>query len=168
MFSMSSASKYLGSFDFSMKTSSGDKVELSAYNRQESDLKTTKDKNLELANLTIKEEFGYRFSYDGNGIDAQDKKEIEDALKKMEPLLKIFQNSNFKPSNENATNLSFNINSFLPIPKDENHKSFMKESTLDKLDEMIDAFKAADDMREFAKDVFDMLELQMEGMRVYA
>ncbi len=91
MFSMSSTSKYLGNFDFSMKTSSGDKVELSAYNRQESDFETTKDKN---------------------------------------------------------------------------HKSFIQESLLDKLDEMLYAFKVADDMREFAKDVFDMLKLHER--KVYA
>ena len=36
------------------------------------------------------------------------------------------------------------------------------------MDEMLKAFKAADEMREFAKDVFDRLAEQMEGLRLYA
>jgi hypothetical protein len=168
MFGASVSSQNFNSFDFSMQTSSGDKIDLSMYNSKEVDMQVSKDKGLQEMSLSIKEEYGYSFSYSGNGIDEQDKKEIAQALKKIEPLLNIFKNSNFKPSREDKTNLAFDINLLLPSPKDENHKNFIKDSVIDKMDEMLKAFSAADEMRELARDVFDMLEKQMEGLRLYA
>jgi len=168
MFGASLSSQNYNSFDFSMKTSSGDKIDLSMYNNKEVDISTAKDKGLQAMSLSIKEEYGYSFSYQGNGIDEQDKKEIKQALKKIEPLLNIFKNSSFKPSFEDKINLAFDINSLLPKPKDENHKNFIKDSVVDKMDEMLKAFDAVDEMRKLASDVFDMLQEQMEGLRLYA
>ncbi|MCH9813124.1 MAG: ATP/GTP-binding protein [Epsilonproteobacteria bacterium] len=168
MFGASVASQNFNTFDFSMRTSSGDKIDLSMYSNQESEMAMVKDKGISAMRLSIKEEYGYSFSYEGNGIDAQDRKEIAKALEQIEPLLTMFQNNSFAPSHESATNLAFDINANLPKAKDDNHKNFMKDSILDKFDEMLDLFDAVDEMREFAKDVFDMLEAQMEGLTVYA
>jgi len=168
MFGASVSSQNFNSFDFSMKTSSGDKIDLSMYNSKEVDISIVKDKGFQAMSLSIKEEYGYSFSYEGKGIDEQDKKEIKQALKKIEPLLNIFKNSNFEASHEDKTNLAFDINSFLPIPKDENHKNFIKDAVIDKMDEMLKAFDAVDEMRKLACDVFDMLQEQMEGLRLYA
>jgi len=168
MFGATVSSQNLNSFDFSMKTSSGDKIDLSMYSNEEVDLSMSKDSGLQAMSISIKEEYGYNFSYEGNGIDEQDKKEIQQALKKIEPLLGIFKNSNFEASHEDKTNLAFDINSFLPKAKDDNHKNFIKDSVIDKMDEMLKAFDAADEMRQLASDVFDMLEEQMEGLRLYA
>ncbi len=168
MFGASVSSQNFNSFDFSMKTSSGDKIDLSMYNSKEVDISMVKDRGLQAMSLSIKEEYGYSFSYEGNGIDEQDKKEIQQALKKVEPLLNIFKNSSFKPKDGDKTNLAFDINSLLPKPKDENHKNFIKDSVLDKFDEMLKAFDAVEQMRELAKDVFDELQKQMDGLRLYA
>ncbi len=168
MFGASLSSYQSSNFDFSMKTSSGDEIDLSMYSNKESEFSMLKSDGLEDMSLSIKEEYGYSFSYKGDGIDDQDAKEIKEALKKIEPLLKIFQNNNPNKTKESATNLAFDINSLLPTPKDENHKNFIKDETLDKLDQMLKAFDSVDQMRDFAKDVFDRLEEQMQGIRLYA
>ncbi len=118
--------------------------------------------------LSLREEYGYTFSYRGDGIDAQDRKEITQALQKIEPLLKLFQQPNFKPDHQKATNLAFDINTLLPKPKSNDHENFLKEKLFDTMDAMLHAFEAAEEMRQFAKDVFDMLEQQMKGIQFYA
>jgi len=155
-------------FDFTMKTSSGDKISLSMYSNSDSDMQMKKDQGMREMRLSLREAHGYSFSYQGNGIDDQDKKEIADALKKIEPLLGIFNKSDLKMDDRETTNLAFDINSMLPKARDENHKNFIKDATLTKMDEMLKAFDAVDEMRELAKNVFDMLEKQMEELRIYA
>ncbi len=168
MYGASMATQNYNSFDFSMKTSSGDQIDLAMYSNKEVDMSMQKDKGLEQMSISIREEYGYSFSYEGDGIDKQDYKEIQEALKKIEPLLNMFQMDNANLSKEEKTNAAFDINSFLPKPKDDNHKNFIKDSVLDKFDDMLKVFDAVDEIRELAKDIFDMLEEQMEGFMVYA
>ncbi len=168
MFKTSYSSYNIQNFDFSMKTSSGDKISLSMYSSSASDMKLSRKDGLETLQLSLKEEYGYSFSYKGDGIDEQDQKEIKEALKKIEPLLKIFQKDPLEISYEEKNNLSFDINRLLPTPRDTNHENFIKSKTLDKMDEMLKAFDAVDQMRELAIDVFDMLQRQMNSMTLYA
>jgi len=168
MFRTSYNSTSMQGFDFSMKTSSGDKIALSMYSAQSTQLENTRKDGLDEMRLSLREEYGYSFSYEGNGIDEQDKKEIEAALKKIEPLLKMFQKEPSQISHEEKNNLAFDIKQFLPQPKNSDHENFMKSKTLDKMDEMLKAFDAAEEMRKLAKDVFDMLEEQMKSLTVYA
>ena len=168
MFGTSLSSQNFSSFDFSMKTSSGDTIDLAMYSNKEVDMAMQKEKGLEQMSLSIREEYGYSFSYEGDGLDAQDRKEIKEALKEIEPLLNMFQNKSFKSNKEDATNIAFDINALLPKSKNDNHKNFIKDSVLEKFDDMLKAFDAVEEMREVAKDLFDRLEEQMEGFRVYA
>jgi len=168
MFSISQNSYQMQGFDFSMQTSSGDKIDLSMYSSKKSDISLQKDKNILQMSLSLKEEFGYSFSYSGNGIDEQDKKEIQEALKKIEPFLGIFGGDKTDLPQSQKTNLAFDMNNLLPKPKDENHKNFIKDSVIDKMDEMLKAFDAIDEMTKLAKDVFDELSKQMEQLSIYA
>lgn len=168
MFGVAHSSQNYNSFDFSMKTSSGDSIDLSMYNNQEVDISAVKGDGMSQMSLTIKEEYGYSFSYEGDGIDAQDRKEIKEALKEIEPLLNMFQNKGVRASKEDTTNVAFDINALLPKAKDENHKNFIKDSVLDKFDDMLKAFDVLEEMRDVAKDLFDRLEEQMEGFSLYA
>jgi len=168
MFGASVSTSSMQSFDFSMKTSSGDKISLSMYNGKDTEFSEKRDQGLHEMSLSIRETYGYSFSYEGNGIDEQDKKEIAEALKKIEPLLNIFQKRDGGMDHKQATNLAFDMKNLLPEPKNENHKNFIKDATLTKMDDMLKAFDAVDEMRELAKNVFDMLEKQMESLQVYA
>ena len=149
------------SYNFNMTTSSGDKISISSYHNL--DMKQTSN------SISLREEFGLSFSYKGDGIDAQDKKEIDKAMKQIKPLLDIFKlGSGFKADNHNIANKAFDINSLLPTPKDDNHKNFIKDSLIDIIDEMLKAFDANDKVISLAKNLFDAIEEQMEGFNLYA
>jgi len=169
MFSLSANHQSSSSFDFSMQTSSGDKIRLSAYDNTELSISHMKDKDIESTTLSLRESYGYSFSYSGNGIDEQDKKEIQAALKKIKPLLDILNPDNkFEATNKNITNSAMDLNAALPKAKDDNHKNFIKDSLVDTMDTMLKAFKANDEMVKLAKSVFDALQEQMDGLNLYA
>jgi hypothetical protein len=156
-------------FDFSMQTSSGDKINLSAFRESEVEIGHFKDDSLDISSLSLKQTYGYSFSYSGNGIDKQDRKEIDEALKEIKPLLNFLDlEIGFKADDKSISDKALDINALLPKAKDDNHQNFIKDSLVDMMDEMLEAFDANDDMLKLARDVFDVLEKQMKGLMLYA
>ena len=156
-------------FDFSMQTSSGDTIDLSAYSSSELSYKHHKEDGLEVTSLSLRESYGYSFSYEGNGIDAQDRKEIDAALKEIKPFLNFLNPAeNAKNSDKNISDLAMDINALLPKNKEPNATNYMKDSLLSMMDDMMQAFEANDEILDMAKDVFDTLEKQMQGLHLYA
>ena len=169
MFSTSFNHQSASAFDFSMRTSSGDKISLHAYDNTQVEMDHQKDAGMESMALSLRHEYGYSFSYSGDSIDKQDQKEIEAALKKIKPLLNILNpDHGFEATDKKISDRAMDINALLPKAKDNNHQNFMKDSLVDMMDKMLKAFKANDDMVKLAKDVFDALDAQMKGLSLYA
>ena len=157
------------SLDFSMRTSSGDEINLSAYKESQIDFQHHKQDGLEVTSLSLRQEYGYSFSYSGNGIDKQDRKEIDAALKEIKPLLNFLNPSeDFSLNDKNVSDKAMDINTLLPQTKDANHKNFMKDSLITMMDDMMKTFEANDEILQKAKEVFDALSKQMEGLMLYA
>jgi len=156
-------------FDFNMRTSSGDKIHLDAYKESQLELSHTKESNLETTSLSLRESYGYSFSYSGNGLDEQDKKEIDQALKKISPLLSFLNPKEaFNPTDKNISDKAMDINALLPKTEETNMTNYMKDTLVTMMDDMMKAFDANDKILTLAKEVFDALDKQMEGLRLYA
>jgi len=169
MISSSYNQQSTSSFDFSMTTSSGDKIDLSAYQNSEVDFEQHKKDGLKATSLSLRQEYGYSFSYRGDGIDKQDRKEINAALETIKPLLNFLNpDKSLAGNDKNISDKAMDINALLPHAKDDNHKNFMKDSLVTMMDDMMKAFKANDDVLKQAKEVFDALSKQMEGLMLYA
>jgi len=105
-------------FSFSMQTSTGDKIALKLYDEKSSEVSLEQNENSTSISLSLTHSYGYSFNYEGNGIDANDKKEIKEAMKLIQPMLEQY----FANVNESAedfsmseiTNKAFDINSYLP------------------------------------------------------
>ncbi len=152
-------------FAFSMQTSSGDKIDLSSYASK--DISLSQKNNT--TSLSLKETFGYSFSYQGDGLDKQDIKEVKEALEKIKPLLSFLNPKDaFKPTDKNISDKAQDIKSLLPQAKDNNMTNYMKDKLTDMMDQMLKAFKANDETLTLAKDVFDALDKQMSGLELYA
>jgi hypothetical protein len=153
--------------NFSMKTSSRDKINLSTYSNQS--LSHSNDSGSASIELSLRERYGYSFSYHGDSISEADKKEINKALKNLKPTLSFLNpNTNFQKSDKNISDKAMDINALLPKSEDSNMTNYIKDSLITMMDEMNKAFKANDEMLTLARDVFDQLDKQMKGLNLYA
>jgi len=123
------------SLSIDIKTSSGDIIELDFNNEKSLEYSSNKDgKSFSFSSLE-----SFSFHYEGNGIDAQDKKEIEAFLKIAQPDISSFVaglnegSSLTQPINKLAHNIT---NLFQPIKEkgDENLLNFAKHGLTKGLD----------------------------------
>jgi hypothetical protein len=73
--------------NISMKTSSGDKIKLDFANEQSASYKQEKDENGTLTSMSFSSMQSFKYSIDSNGIDAQDRKEIDAFMKIAQPII---------------------------------------------------------------------------------
>lgn len=59
----------LNSFDFSFKTSGGDEINLKMYDNKTVDYASAKTAGASVSALTLTHEYGYSFSYKGDGLE---------------------------------------------------------------------------------------------------
>jgi|LGOV01.1.fsa_nt_gb hypothetical protein len=159
-------------FNFSMNTSSGDKIDLKMYDEKSSEMSYKKDGNSTEMMLSLTHSYGYSFHYEGNGIDAQDQKEIDEAMKTIKPMLEKYM-ENVKESEENfsmaeITNKAFDINQYLPKTEDLNTKNYLSDKTLKTLDKILEkAENQNEKMLKHAQKLFDSLLKQMDRFELY-
>lgn len=190
MQSVSANSYNYNDFNFSMQTSSGDKVDLKLYDETSSQASIQKDGNTTTTSLTLTHSYGYSFNYEGNGIDKNDKKEIEEAMKVIQPMLvKYFENINQSeklPSEADVTNKAFDINSYLPKAHDsrdnnnehdygqknnnydQNTKNYLNDSTLKTIDKILEKVEnQTEKILNEAQKLFDKLLKQADRFELY-
>lgn len=134
---------------FSFQTSSGDKIDLQLYSKKE--LGYEKSEDSESLMFAAKE--GYKFRFETNGLSDQDKTEIAEAMKKIEPMINKFMEENGSETflKEPLDIVAANINNALPKPKDENAKNALSASTVGLFDNLFQKSKAP-------KDIFDDMQ----------
>ncbi|QCD44215.1 ATP/GTP-binding protein [Campylobacter mucosalis] len=146
--------------DFAFKTSSGDKINLSMYDNKSVQMSSVKTQNSSTQAMTLTHEYGYQFEYSGNGLDANDIKEINEALKKIKPQIDEFMKSVDEGnifSNNEISNFANELKKNLPQAKDLNHANAIADNALKMFDEMLEQHKAGQKLLEKTKKLFDDL-----------
>lgn len=173
MVQIESLNSFQNSFSFDIKTSSGDHISLSMMDNKELDFNEQRGENWQKDTLSLKHEIGYSFHYDGNGIDAKDKKEIEDAMKLIRPIYQKFL-ENIKKDDKiledryGITNSAQLIKSKLPKLDAKDSKLLLKDKTLDLFDKMAKEFKRGQEIIENTKKLFDKIFKNFDGFEVFA
>ena len=153
-----------------MKTSSGDEISFSMYDNKSLESSSQKNGTSSQKSLTLTHEYGYEFLYKGNGIDEQDMKEIEEAMKQIRPQVDEFM-KNVKegedPIFSRVTNLANSLRKELPDVKDANHKNFIADGTLKLFDRLMEQNKADAKLLQNSKKLFDELISQLDSFKFY-
>ncbi len=177
MLNVNTSSYDYNNFSFSMNTSSGDKIDLKLYDEKSSKVAYEKNGNSTTLMMSLSHSYGYNFHYEGNGIDAQDKKEIQKAMETIKPMIEeYFENVNESEedfSMTEITNRAFDINSYLPkFDNDDNdiqdNKNYLNDRTLKTIDQILEkAENQNEKILEHAKKLFDSLLKQMDRFELY-
>lgn len=161
MISLQSMDASLNSFSFSLQTSSGDNISLSMYDNQEIDVSASKDDTSKSFSMSLRHEIGYSFSYSGNGIDANDLKEIKKAIKIVKPIFQKFieniKEHNLIPNDKEIVNWTNMAKKELPKVADTNKLNILKDKTVSAMDDILSIFKRDEKMIKGAKKFFDKL-----------
>ncbi len=140
---------------------------------KELDFNEQRGKNWQKDTLSLKHEIGYNFHYDGNGIDAKDKKEIEDAMKLIRPIYQKFL-ENIKKDDKiledryGIANSAQLIKSKLPKLDTKDSKLLLKDKTLELFDKIAKEFKKGQEIIENTKKLFDKIFKNFDGFDVFA
>ena len=158
---------------FSMKTSSGDEISFSMYDNKSLEFSSQKNGTSSQKSLTLTHEYGYEFLYKGNGIDEQDMKEIEEAMKQIRPQVDEFmknvkEGDKIAGSSQSISDLSNKIKQMLPDAKDLNHKNFINDNMLKMFDELLAQNNANKNLLSATKRLFDILLDESNKVSYYA
>ncbi len=161
MISLNSINMSLNSFSFDLTLSSGDELTMSIYDNQKSELHFDKEKNSKNFTMSLTHELGYKISYKGDGIDKQDQKEIEKAMKKIKPIfdkfIKNIKKYSAVPDDNEMIKWVDMAKKELPNFKDQNSVQKLKEQTAKSLDDVLAIFERDSKIIESAKKFFDKL-----------
>ena len=158
---------------FSMKTSSGDEISFSMYDNKSLEFSSQKNGTSSQKSLTLTHEYGYEFAYKGNGIDEQDMKEIEEAMKQIRPQVDEFmknvkEGDKIAGSSQSISDLSNKIKQMLPDAKDLDHKNFINDNMLKMFDELLAKNDANKNLLNATKRLFDTLLDENNKLSYYA
>lgn len=76
--------------NIAMKTSSGDTIKMDFANEQSASMQQSQNENGSKTSMSFSSMQSFQFSIDGNGIDAQDQKEIDEFMKSAQPFIDDF------------------------------------------------------------------------------
>lgn len=146
-----------------MRTSSGDEIKLDFANQQSSSISYQQDSNGSSSSMTFSSMQSFSFNINSNGIDTQDKKEIDAFMKIAQPyidnfLSKLDQDAPKSPVNTIARQIS---DIFSPMKdKDENTKNLVKINIVDGFDKGIKKLNLseADALTKIFKEAEKLLE----------
>lgn len=160
----------LNSLNFSIKTNSGDEINLSMYDNKQTSLKASDNENGLQAEFSLRHAYGYNFHYSGNGIDENDKKQIDEALKVLQPKIDEFMknaNNNDLPSPKSLMNFSKQIKDELPTPKGEDHKQLIHEGLLNMLDKSLKDYNPNEQLLKITQNLYEKTKEQMQSFSMY-
>ncbi|NCB55499.1 MAG: diacylglycerol kinase, partial [Epsilonproteobacteria bacterium] len=87
------------SLGFSLQTSSGDVIDLNMYDERSASISHEQSGGMQNTMLSLSHAYGYNFHYEGDGIDENDQKEIDAAMKLIQPQIDEYL-SNVQQSSE--------------------------------------------------------------------
>ncbi len=171
MVQLNTLTSTMNSFSFDLTTSSGDTISLSIYDNKSLAYESFESEGSSGFSMSLKHEFGYSFSYRGDGIDAQDMKEIEKAMKEIKPLFQKFmenvRETDRMPGVKELTNLSQKIRSKMPKLESPDALDMLKERSVDTIDELLKTFERNDKVLNASKRLFDRVFERLDGLELY-
>ena len=116
--------QHSSAFNFQMRTSSGDEINLKGYKESQLEIQRSEDENFQSTSISLRESYKYSFSYVGDGISEQDQKEIDEAVRSM--------SMNTKQVKEGSRDVEEAVKSFqiLPVIVESVNKSAMEVSSI--------------------------------------
>lgn len=123
-----------------MKTSSGDVIEMDFSNKQSSSIRHKESDGSSSTSMKFSSMQSFQFNVESNGIDAQDKKEIEEFMKIAQPFIDSFMKELEEDSQKSPiSKVAKEIASIFEPNKerDENSKNFLKSNIVDMFDNSI-------------------------------
>ena len=159
-------------FGFSLQTSSGDTIDLSMYDQRSAEISQETNGSTQTTTLSLSHAYGYSFHYQGDGIDANDQKEIDAAMKQIQPMmdeyLKNVQESDGSTTQAKTTNTAYDINALLPKAQDLNTQNYTNDALLKSLDKILEkARNQQEKMVQEAQKLFDSILKQQKGFNLY-
>ncbi len=157
-------------FGFSLQTSSGDVINLSMYDTRTTDISQETNGNTRTTTLSLSHAYGYNFQYQGDGIDANDQKEIDEAMKAIQPMMdKYLQSVKESATNQaQITNSAFDISSKLPTTTNPNTQNYINDSVLKTLDKVLSKAQHQNEKTlNEAQKLFDAFLKQHKGFNLY-
>ena len=158
--------------NITMKTSSGDTLKMDFSNHQSSSFEKKQDENSTQTHMSFSSMQSFQFSVDGNGIDAQDQKEIDAYMKKAQPYIDSFleEFESVAPSSP-VSKMAQEIASIFEPSKerDENTKNHIKTNIVEMFDKSLQELDApkkvsTEDMIEkILKDAKELLERTLDA-----
>lgn len=147
-------------FNFSLKTSSGDEINLAMYDNKTLEYTSSQNSQQSTQSLTLTHEYGYSFAYTGDGLDARDLAELDEALKLVAPQIDSFMKNiaagdSIAGTNQSISNLANRIKSQLPEAKDLNHANLINDKTLKLFDSLLEQNKATQNVLEASRKLFE-------------
>lgn len=144
---------------FSFQTSSGDKIDLELYSKKQLAYSKEESNGQSSEAVSFASQEGYRFKFETNGLTEQDKAEIAEAMKKIEPSIQKFMSENETDSflREPLDVIAANIKNELPKPKDENGKNALSASVVDLFDNSLKKAKEPQDIFADMKKLLDKI-----------
>ena len=160
------------SFGFSMQSSSGDTINLSMYDARYAEVSQENTDTTQSTTYSLAHAYGYSFHYDGNGIDANDQKEIDAAMKTVQPMideyLKNVQESESNTNLASLTNTAYSINSALPTATNTNTQNFINDSLLKSMDKIMTQMENQNEKTlQEAQKLFQSVLGQQSGFNLY-
>lgn len=160
------------SFGFSLQTSSGDTINLSMYDSRVAQISHESTDQSQTTTYSLSHAYGYKFEYKGNGIDENDQKEIDAAMKVIQPMMdeyfKNVQESANTTTLASLTNTSYSMNALLPKTNDANTQNYINDALLKSIDaQMAKPNNRTEKMLQEAHKLFQSLLGQQVGFDLY-
>ena len=130
--------------NISMRTSSGDEIKMDFANKQSLSMRHQENSNESKDTLTYSSMQSFNFSMKSNGIDAQDKKEIEAFMKTAQPFIDSFleELDNEAPKSPVSKLARSIAEIFQPMKeKDENTQNYVRTNIVDMFDNSLKQIK---------------------------
>ncbi|WP_455757828.1 hypothetical protein [Sulfurimonas sp.] len=149
--------------NISMRTSSGDVIEMDFANHQASSMRHQQNDSGSKTSMSFSSMQSFQFNVESNGIDAQDQKEIDEFMKIAQPFIDSFlkELQDVAPKSP-VTQLAHKIASIFEPSKerDENAKNHVKTNIVEMFDKSMQKLEAPEKTEKL--DEIDYLEKMFE------
>ncbi|MBN2781681.1 MAG: hypothetical protein JXQ66_00400 [Campylobacterales bacterium] len=148
--------------DITMKTSSGDVIKMGFNNENAASMRYDNKNGSESSSLSFSSMQSFNFEMDSNGLDEQDKKEIEEFMKIAKPRIDNFLKELEEQSPKSPVSKVANDIASIFDPekeRDENTKNYTKNSIVSLFD---DSMKNNKLPKEMQTDIFDNMRMLLE------
>ncbi|DAB27923.1 MAG: hypothetical protein A2513_09185 [Sulfurimonas sp. RIFOXYD12_FULL_33_39] len=152
--------------NIAMRTSSGDIIKMDFANESSFSMSHSQNSNGSKDTMSFASMQSFQFSIDTNGIDEQDKKEIDAFMKIAQPFIDNFLKE--LKDNEQKSPVSKLANKIASIfepnrQRDDNEKNQVKTNIVDMFDNSVSKLKDKNNIDKIFKDVENLLEKTLKA-----